>query len=111
MFFGETCFAVPEELPDLKSLKVLRAGLELGELRKGRFIPAHALALWQKTYPNSADFAADSREIAAYLRGETLFAPQKGWVLVCVDGHSLGWAKGDGNVLKNHYPKGLRRLG
>ena len=111
IFFGETCFAVPEELPELRGLKVLRAGLELGELRKGRFIPAHALALWQKTYPNSADFAADSREIAAYLRGETLFAPQKGWVLVCVDGYPLGWAKGDGGVLKNHYPKGLRRLG
>ena len=111
VFFGETCFAVPEELPDLKSLKVLRAGLELGELRKGRFVPAHALALWHKDYPNVANFAADSREIAAYLRGETLLAPQKGWVLVCVDGYSLGWAKGDGNVLKNHYPKGLRRLG
>ena len=108
--FGETYFSVPEELPDLKGLKVLRAGLELGELRKGRFVPAHALALWHKNYPNTADFAADSREIAAYLRGETLFAPQKGWVLVCVDGHSLGWAKGDGNVLKNHYPKGLRRF-
>ena len=25
------------------------------------------------------------------------------------DGYSLGWGKGDGKVLKNHYPKGLRR--
>ncbi|MBQ2921096.1 MAG: Fmu (Sun) protein, partial [Oscillospiraceae bacterium] len=22
---------------------------------------------------------------------------------------SIGWGKGDGKVLKNHYPKGLRR--
>ena len=35
---------------------------------------------------------------------------QKGWCLVTVDGYSLGWGKGDGTVLKNHYPKGLRRL-
>jgi len=26
-----------------------------------------------------------------------------------VGGFSLGWGKGDGNVLKNHYPKGVRR--
>ncbi|MFR0734763.1 MAG: methyltransferase RsmF C-terminal domain-like protein [Oscillospiraceae bacterium] len=26
-----------------------------------------------------------------------------------VGGLSLGWAKGSGGVLKNHYPKGLRR--
>jgi NOL1/NOP2/fmu family ribosome biogenesis protein len=26
-----------------------------------------------------------------------------------VDGYSLGWGKADGNTLKNHYPKGLRR--
>ena len=24
-------------------------------------------------------------------------------------GYSIGWGKGDGKVLKNHYPKGLRR--
>ena len=27
---------------------------------------------------------------------------------VKVGGYSLGWGKGDGRVLKNHYPKGLR---
>lgn len=48
-------------------------------------------------------------EIAAYLRGETVPGSQKGWTLVTVDGCSIGWAKGDGSQLKNHYPKGLRR--
>ena len=33
----------------------------------------------------------------------------KGWVLMTVDGFSLGFAKADRGVLKNHYPKGLRR--
>jgi NOL1/NOP2/fmu family ribosome biogenesis protein len=33
----------------------------------------------------------------------------RGWCLVTVDGYSIGWGKGDANVLKNHYPKGLRR--
>lgn len=107
--FGETWFLAPQELPDLRGLRVLRAGLELGETRKGRFVPAHALALWLETFPNAIDFSADSPEIAAYLRGETLPSDKRSWVLVTVDGHGLGWARGADGILKNHYPKGLRR--
>lgn len=33
----------------------------------------------------------------------------KGWYLICVDGFSLGWGKLAGGVMKNHYPKGLRK--
>ena len=110
VIFGETVYLAPEELPDLAGLKVLRVGLELGELRKGRFVPAHALALWLKDFPNKADYPADSREIDSYLHGQTLFGEQKDWTLICCDGYSLGWAKGAGGILKNHYPKGLRRL-
>ncbi len=108
--FGDTHYLAPPELPDLKGLKVLRAGLELGEIRRSRFIPSHALALWLKTFPNMVSFPSDSQEIASYLRGETLFGEQRGWVLVCVDGYSLGWARGADGILKNHYPKGLRRV-
>ncbi len=35
--------------------------------------------------------------------------PAKGWALMTVDGYSLGWAKLAGGILKNHYPKGLRK--
>ncbi len=108
--FGETVYLAPEGLPELKGLHVLRAGLELGELRKGRFLPAHALALSLQSFPNTVSFPAGSREIAAYLRGETLNGENTGWTLVCADGYPLGWAKGSGGVLKNHYPKGLRRI-
>lgn len=108
--FGDTWYLAPELLPELRSLRVLRAGLELGEVRKGRFVPAHALALALTGFPAAVDFPAESPEIDSYLHGQTLFAPQNGWVLVRVDGHPLGWAKGADGILKNHYPKGLRRL-
>ena len=49
------------------------------------------------------------RSIARFLRGETLPTEQRGWILVRVDGYGLGWGKGAAGVLKNHYPKGLRR--
>ena len=93
----------------LKGLHVLRAGLELGEMRKGRFVPAHALALWLQDFTQALDLALGSRELAAYLHGETLPSDLTGWTLVCADGCSLGWAYGAGGVLKNHYPKGLRK--
>ncbi len=108
-FFGESLFWAPEEMPLLRGLKVLRPGLELGQVRKGRFVPAHALALWLKDIENVHDLSAQGEQIKAFLHGETVSSTQKGWCLVTVDGYAIGWGKGDGNVLKNHYPKGLRR--
>ena len=107
--FGQTLYWAPSEMPELKGLKVLRPGLQLGEVKKDRFEPAHSLALWLKTCKNSISFPADSAQIKAYLHGDVLPAQIKGWCLVVTDGYSIGWGKGDGQQLKNHYPKGLRR--
>ena len=107
--FGQNLFLAPEELPDMKGLKVMRPGLELGEMKKGRFEPAHALALWLRDCANAVSFPAESREIREYMHGNVLSGNIKGWCLVKAGDYSLGWAKGDGNQLKNHYPKGLRR--
>ena len=108
---GSTLWHLPEKSPDLSGLRVLRTGLQLGEVKKGRFEPSHALALAltaeqvQRTLPLSAD----DEKTAAYLHGETLPCDHKGWTLVTVDGWPLGWGKASGGILKNHYPKGLRR--
>ena len=107
--FGQTLYLVPPDTPELRGLRVLRPGLALGEAKKGRFEPAHALALWLPAAENAVDYPADSPEIARFLRGETLPTELRGWVLVRVDGYGLGWGKGAAGVLKNHYPKGLRR--
>ncbi len=107
--FGQSLYWAPGDMPDIRGIKVLRPGLELGEAKKGRFEPAHGLALWLSDGKNVHNLRADSDEIKAYLHGETIPSDKKGWCLVTVDGYSIGWGKGDGNVLKNHYPKGLRR--
>jgi len=108
--FGQSLYLVPADMPELHGLKVLRPGLELGEVLKNRFEPAHAWALWLKTANSVADFPVDSPEIAAYLRGETIPGSQTGWTLVQCDGLSLGWVKGSGGILKNRFPKALRHL-
>ena len=108
--FGTSLFWAPADMPELRGLKVLRPGLELGELKKDRFEPAHALALWLRQCSCVEELAPDSPEINAYLGGNVIPSDKKGWCLVTVGGFSIGWGKGDGRVLKNHYPKGLRKL-
>ena len=109
--FGSSLYWSPEALPELRGLKVLRLGLELGEVKKDRLEPAHALALWLRSCANTENLTSIGREVAAYMGGDVIPSEKKGWCLVTVDGYSLGWGKGDGRVLKNHYPKGLRRMG
>ena len=107
--FGQSLFWAPEEMPAIKGIKVMRPGLELGELKKDRFEPAHALALWLKGAKNTLSLDPESPQMAAYMRGETLPCDSRGWTLVKAGNFTIGWGKADGKVLKNHYPKGLRR--
>ena len=108
--FGDNLYRMPERMPGLKGLKVLRPGLHLGTLKKNRFEPAHALALALRPEDVKHVWKLSVEEAAAYLKGQTFSAEgEKGWYLICVDGCSLGWGKLAGGVMKNHYPKGLRK--
>ena len=107
--FGDVCYLVPQALPEVKGLRVLRAGLELGAVLKNRIAPAHAWALWLETLESSVSLEESDPLLARYLSGDVLPSDKRGWTLVQADGLSLGWAKGDGSQLKNHYPKALRR--
>lgn len=112
ILFGEQLYAIPENMPSLKGLKVLRPGLHLGTLKKNRFEPSHALALSMKKEDvlRSWNLESGSREIKQYLSGQTFNAEgEKGWYLILVDGYSIGWGKLAGGIMKNHYPKGLRK--
>ena len=108
--FGTRLYWAPVQMPSLKGLKVLRPGLELGELKKDRFEPAHALALWLKTCKCTEELDSNEQKIWDYLSGNVIPTGKKGWCLVTVDSYPIGWGKGDGVQLKNHYPKGLRRF-
>ena len=51
-------------------------------------------------------FSADDIRVIKYLKGETVELEddqdiENGYVLVCVDGYPLGWAKNYRGVLKN----------
>ena len=108
-----TLYSLPEGVFDFKGLSVLRVGLKLGEVKNGRFEPAHALAMAKgmADVVNVANFTLEDGRAEKYLRGETVEDDGKnGWCLVCVDGYPLGWGKRVNGVVKNHYPKGLRTV-
>ena len=97
-------------MPSLKGLKVLRAGLHLGTVKKNRFEPSHALALSLKPEETVHTYDLTVKEAEEYLSGQTFQAEgEKGWYLITVEGYSLGWGKLAGGIMKNHYPKGLRK--
>lgn len=109
--FGDHLYLAPEGMPDLKGVKVLRPGLHLGEMKKNRFEPSHALAL--ALSPEEAvhvlSLSAGDITVSAYLNGQSFpWEGEKGWYLICVDGFSIGWGKLSGGMMKNHYPRGLR---
>lgn len=110
---GDELHLIPNDLFNLDGFKVLRNGIHLGTIKEKRFEPNHAFALYLKkeNVKKSLDLVYDSKEVINYLKGFTLDTiGEKGYVLVCVNGLSLGWSKDDGRYLKNLYPKGLRRL-
>lgn len=109
IMFGDELYAIPEEISP-GGLKVLRPGLHLGTLKKNRFEPSHALVLSLKKEDlnSTLDLKEDSKEVQAYLHGESLPYETCGWTAVTADGYPLGWGKASGGMLKNHYPKGLR---
>jgi NOL1/NOP2/fmu family ribosome biogenesis protein/precorrin-6B methylase 2 len=106
--FGNTLIRIPE-CPEMKGIRVLRAGLHLAEARGKILIPDHAAALGGRI-DNDVPVTELGREDAArYLSGLSVEGDAGGWTVLRYRGLPLGWGKGSGGQIKNHYPKGLRK--
>ena len=105
---GDTLVHLPD-CPDLRGLKALRVGLHLGTMAGRVFKPDHAWAVCAAS-PNVPRVSLNEPQALAYLAGETLPAAGRGWVLATYAGLPLGWGKVSDGVMKNHYPKELRRM-
>lgn len=113
-FIKDRIYAIPDiDLP-FKKMRILRSGLLMGTVKKDIFEPSQALAmaLRKEEFDRTVSFDADDTRTMKYLRGETIFADtgQSGWVLVCVNGYPLGFAKGSGTTLKNKLDPSWRKL-
>ena len=116
---GDNLYYLPAPKYAGRGLHFLRNGLFMGEFKKKRFEPSQpfALALHAQDFDQVLDFPADDERLSRYLRGETLDVSdliagekkRKGWQLVMVAGHPLGFGKLVNNNLKNKYPAGWRK--
>ncbi len=110
--FGDRVVLLPQGLPELSGLGVLRAGVELCHQKGKRWEPSHAVfqAARREDCRQTLDLPWDAPELLAFLRGEELDCEGKGYTAVCAGGVPTGFGKASGGRLKNHYPKGLRLL-
>ena len=102
-------------LPEGGLPMVLRCGVNLGTVKLGRngkgkpvFTPDHAWAVCCDA-PVLPRIALTEEDARRYQHGETIPVDGQGWALACYEGIALGWGKISGGMMKNHYPKGLRR--
>ena len=110
----ERVFLLPEDAPDLRGLRVVSSGVHLGDCKKKRFEPGHALALALAAdqFDHVLRLSEDDERVLRYLRCETIDAADAalddGWCLICIEGCPLGWGKVWRGRMKNKYPAGWR---
>lgn len=108
---GDQLFAVPTELAPITALKFVRRGLWLGEFRKNRFVPNHALVMATALDQFNNIIELTDEQLPHYLHGETINLSQqlpKGWYPVVYQQQIFSWGYLVGQTLKNFYPKNLR---
>lgn len=110
---GSYLYRLPNEPPEITGIKVIHPGWWLGAIKKDRFTPSHSFAMGLKdeNVRFVRSFNHDDPKLIGYLSGNS-FADkgENGWILIMVEGFPIGWGKRVKNVLKNFYPRGLRRV-
>lgn len=102
-------FAVNNGL-DLKGFNIYRYGVKVGEFKKDIFkYDLHYARSYAKDSFDKIELTLE--ELKKYLYGEQLnkINPYKGYVLLTYKKTAVDIAKTDGQVIKNYYPKGLRK--
>ena len=106
---NEYLFAVKNGY-DLKGFNIYRYGVKVGEFKKDLFkYDLHYARSYAKERFNKIELSLD--ELKRYLYGEQLSKPNnyKGLVLLTYKKAAVDIAKTDGVIIKNYYPKGLRK--
>jgi NOL1/NOP2/sun family putative RNA methylase len=121
VLFGGHVYMSPLLQDKLNGLRTIRPGWYVGTVHHGRFSPGHPLAtaLRCDEVVRYVELSFDNHEVISYLKGETLTISRervmcnndsvpKGYVLVTINGFSLGFGKWLDGMLKNEYPAGWR---
>ena len=109
---GDRLYGASNPLPMLTGLNITQIGAYIGQVINQRVEIDHAFAtskIANGYFNNVLDL--NESETQRFLRGETLFNDTtKGYVLLRYKGKIFALGKGDGQQIKNKFPKGLRTL-
>ena len=111
---GDTLYALPKRWSSLihkTSLRIIQAGVALGEQKGKDLLPDHRLALSTALRDDAfPQVAVDYTQAISYLRREalTLEDAPRGIVLLTYEDMPLGFVKNLGNRANNLYPKEWR---
>lgn len=105
--FGDSLFYLACD-DNLRKLSVIRKGVNLGEVSGSILKYDHHYASYINGFENELEI--DLQSAIKYISGESLNIPcKKGFVLIKYLGINIDIAKSDGNIIKNRYPKYLRK--
>lgn len=109
--FGDNIYNLPSNTPNLNKLKVVYSGLLLGSINNNRFEPSYEFSLSLKSSDVKNSIELSEEEVEKYIHGETISTDSNlsGWVLLTYKNNPLSWGKVTANIIKNHYPKHLRK--
>lgn len=114
---GSTLTAMPRLLQGLEEalrplVRVLQAGIPVGEIKGRDLLPRHALAMTTALHPDAFPrVEVDYEQAIAYLRREAIVFPEevsRGLLLPVWRGLPLGFVKNIGNRANNLYPQEWR---
>lgn len=94
-----------------KGVRILSAGIELGEIKGKDLIPAHALAMSVIMSHSFPEVEVTEDDAIHYLSRESVVLPYgtpKGFILITFKGLPLGFIKNHGNRANNLYPQEYR---
>lgn len=112
MHHKEKLYMMDHPFLDVKKVKVVRQGVLVGEMKKNRFEPAHALylnGLLKNHFRHTIACTIDQMD--ELMHGNQIsIGSDSGYVALSYRGMPFGFGKSDGSRINNKIPKGLRLL-
>ncbi|MCR5505530.1 MAG: NOL1/NOP2/sun family putative RNA methylase [Bacilli bacterium] len=105
--FGDTLFGLQKECK-ITGLNIIRQGVKIGELGRDFLKYDYHFSHFIKDF--TPTFLLQNTELVKYFSGEAInIKASKGYVLLTYEKIPVDITKSDGNIIKNHLPKVLRK--
>ncbi len=107
--FSDAFYAVPNNMPNPKEVRIMRVGVKLGTQNFKTFKPDHHFFMAVKPECISTKIELTSEQVLDFYQRKELSVQslKKGYCALTHKGLTVGFGKASGTVIKNHLPKGL----